>query len=374
MIRRGLMIIMCLMVILSMGGVYATWKYAEVAPLPAEYAVEVALAEFEYGDVYITKIERVDTSGTNIVADLNKTDDTTVSGNIDLGNSRNATATFEITFYNNTDITYYYHEAETLISSNSNIIYEVGDIEKTDPVYSHNYRTITVTYSYNTNNITNTELESSIFFKFVIDKSDIEIVVAKTAVDRFKDILNNVVYDNSYDILDTAMDNRAGWNASSDVTYIGNVSGSSDDDSEVIGALFGAEFMSMDLDGDGVAEPITMMIKREDLDGDSTTGTSYTYTSNGRSVTVDGVEMTLYITAQSLDNVRSGQEITVYAATFTIYSDGTEWVEVVPLTKGTAKANNYNGWGSANSFNTDTWESDDGKTMDELVIQYIKQN
>ena len=48
MIRRGLMIIMCLMVVLSMGGVYATWKYAEMSPQPAEQTVGVSLNVFEY--------------------------------------------------------------------------------------------------------------------------------------------------------------------------------------------------------------------------------------------------------------------------------------------------------------------------------------
>ena len=34
-----------------------------------------------------------------------------------------------------------------------------------------------------------------------------------------------------------------------------------------------------------------------------------------------------------------------------------------------ANANNYSGYGSANSFNTDTWKSDDGKTIEELVAK-----
>ena len=123
----------------------------------------------------------------------------------------------------------------------------------------------------------------------------------------------------------------------------------------------------MDLDGDGKTEPITMMIKRENLDDSTATGTSYTYTSGSRNYTVHGVEMTLYITSKDLDGIRSGASVEVYAATFTILPGQGQWVQVVPLTKGTASANNYSGWGSANSFNTDTWKSDSGKTMSQLM-------
>lgn len=370
---RTVLILCIVLVPLTVSGIFATWVYFS-DPKPIDEEMTAGLGRFVYGDIYITKVEPVGASEGNVTASLEKTGTTTVAGNVDLGRNGNATASFEVTFYNGSDTTYYYHEAETLISSNNNIVYEVIGIEKTDAVEPKTYKTITVTYSYdNKETITGTELESSIIFKFVVDKDSIEIVVARTAVDRFRDILNNIAFEDSYEMLDEAMGNRSGWNPSSDVTYIGNVSGSTDDDSEVIEVLFGTEFMSMDLDGNGVAEPITMMIKRENLDNSIYTGASYTYINRNREYRVEGVEMTLYITAQSLDNVRSGQEITVYAATFTIYSGETEWVDVVPLTKGTASANNYNGslWGDANSFNTDTWESDNRKTMDELVLQYM---
>ena len=151
------------------------------------------------------------------------------------------------------------------------------------------------------------------------------------------------------------------------MTYIGNVAGSSDDDSKVIQTLFGDEFMSMDLDGDGKAEPITIMIKREDIDGNAATGGSYTYTNWFREYTVNGVEMTIYITSENLNNVSNGKSVVVYAASFTKLPNQSEWTDLVPLTKGTANANNYSGYGSANSFNTDTWVSDSGKTIKELA-------
>ena len=117
-----------------------------------------------------------------------------------------------------------------------------------------------------------------------------------------------------------------------------------------------------------------MMIKREDLDGDTTTGDSYTYSTSSwwggsEETTVDGAEMTLYITSADLSNVSNGRSVVVYAAAFTKLPGSDTWTELVPLTKGAADANNYGGYGNANSFNTDTWLSDTGKNIEELVAQ-----
>jgi hypothetical protein len=169
------------------------------------------------------------------------------------------------------------------------------------------------------------------------------------------------------------MNNRSGLNKASVVTYIGNVYGSSSADSTFMKGLFTEEFLSMDLDGDGKEEPITMMIKRENLDGNTATGDDYTYKTSSwgssREQTVEGVEMTLYITSADLSKVSSGRAVVVYAASFTKLPGADTWTALVPMTKGTADTNNYSGYGSANSFNTDTWLSDAGKSMKELARQ-----
>jgi hypothetical protein len=79
-------------------------------------------------------------------------------------------------------------------------------------------------------------------------------------------------------------------------------------------------------------------------------------------------------TGITVAQVSSGQDVVVYAATFTKLPGATEWTELVPLTKGKADANNYGGWGSANSFNTDTWVSDGGKTINTLVAEAKRKN
>ena len=342
---RTLSLMMSLFLLLTVGGVWAVWTYF-TPPEPVEKEITSRLNSFYYPDIYIIEITPKDSG-------LTKTNHTTVQAET-TGN-----ASFEVTFHNGSNVSYYYKEAETL---SGNAAYTVSDIAEKEEVLAGSYKPVTVTFPAGGS--------AEIFFHFVVDKNSIGEVVARTAVDHFRDVLNNVAFDTSYETLDTAMDNRSGMNKASAVTYIGNVSGSNSGDSATINTLFGDEFMSMDLDGDGDTEPITMMIKRENLDNREDTGCTYTYTNYNRQYTVNGAEMTLYITAQDLSSVSSGAEISVYAAVFTKYPGETEWVELVPLTKGVADANNYNGWGSsANSFNTDTWVSDGGQTLRQIVAE-----
>jgi hypothetical protein len=352
---------------LSVGGVFAVWIYPG-APADIEEQVATNLSTFRYGTIYITQVQV--SGGSYASAQSVKVSDLDISSQITLNAAAGSTVVVDVTFYNNTDVNYYYNEAQTVSHNNSSIKYSVSGIEQKDAVAPKTFKTVSVTFSFSGSSTAQRELLSQIHFNFVVDKDSITDVVAQTALDRFRDILNNVAAEDSYDTLDNAMNNRGSFmNKASAVTYIGNVSGSSSADSQVVQSLFGNEFMSMDLDGDGKAEPITIMIKRENLDEDSSTGASYTYSSLGRDTTVDGVEMTLYITAENLSNLSSNKKVTVYAAAFTKAAGSDEWVQITSLAKGTATANNYNGYGSANSFNTDTWVSQDGQTIGALVAQ-----
>ena len=355
--------LIALLIVLSsiaVPGIYALWYYYNV-PSAIDTTVSNSLSQFEYGLIYITQIRQADPAGDHISASAEKIAATNIHADINLGTAANASASYMITFYNSTDTVYYYNEAQTLSKNDSSIAHSVTGIAQKDVVEPKTYRTLTITFT-NGQVATTSPLSADIHFSFVVDKDSIGIIVAKTAVDRFRDILNNVAAADSYSTLETAMNNRGNV---STVTYIGNVTGSGTDDTQIVEDLFGNEFMSMDLDGDGTAERITMMIKRENLDNNVSTGASYTYSSWLGNRTVHGVEMTLYITAEDV----SARSVTVYAATFTIPEGGSEWVEIVPLTKGSASTNNYNSGsiGSKNSFNTDTWTSDGGKTMAQLT-------
>lgn len=351
-----LLIIACTLI----SGVHASWRYFSLASDLNEN-VTSGMHAFTYGPFYITEVEIVGGSYTGAIAA--KSSETHMTTELTLNESQDSTVTVNVTFYNGTDVNYYYNETQTVSSSNSNITYTVSGIEQKEEVPGNTFKTVTVTFGYSGNNVSQRELESELYFHFVVDKESIGAVAAQDAVARFQDVLNNKVSPDSFQALEEAMNNR-GSNASS-VSYIGNVAGANDKDSQVIQDLFTNQFLEMDLDGDGKSEPITLMIKRENLDGNTETGDSYTYQSLfGINRTVDGVEMTIYITSEGFDQ----NKLTVYAATYTLLPGSSEWIQVVPLTKGTATANKYSiGFGGNNSFNTDTWQSTDGKSMDTLT-------
>ena len=48
MIKQYAMILICVILLVSTGGVYATWQYAEIAPKPAGQEIGVSISVFEY--------------------------------------------------------------------------------------------------------------------------------------------------------------------------------------------------------------------------------------------------------------------------------------------------------------------------------------
>jgi hypothetical protein len=364
----GKLIALLLLICLTVTGVSATWVYI-APPTEMQESVGSQLGSFTYGAFYITKKEIK--GGSYSSASFRELGDVNIEADITLNKNTASSLILDVTFYNNTDVTYYYNETRTVSTDNKSIGYTVSGIEQKEAVPAKSFKTLTVTFEYTGSNVSDAELLSELHFNFVVDKDSIGIVAAQTAVTRFKDILNNVVSPNSYQLLEDTM-NKRGTNSSS-VSYIGNVSGAKDADSTFIQSIFTEEFLTMDLDGDGKSEPITLMIKRENLDGNVETGDEYTYsTLFGSKRTVQGVEMTIYITSEGFDK----SSLDVYAATFTKLYGENEWIQVVPLTKGKADANKYSFslLGGNNSFNTDTWLSGEGsKTMDTLTVEAMKE-
>lgn len=48
MIRRFLVITLCIIMVFSVGGVYATWKYSNVGPNPFDFSINIRMGEFEW--------------------------------------------------------------------------------------------------------------------------------------------------------------------------------------------------------------------------------------------------------------------------------------------------------------------------------------
>lgn len=347
---RFLLMILCAVLLLSLSvpGVYAAWQYWD-PPNPMEVPVPTTMGEFKYGLLYITGV--VVDGGAYSTASVRKADELDISANIKLNQNTSSTVKVAVTVYNSTDVSYYYKETETVSASQQTIGYTLSGLEQKQEIPARSYYTFYVTFAFTGNSTSNPNLQAQLHFNFVVDKNSIGTIVAQTAVDRFAEILNDAEL---HKYLTNAMD-ETGFTGRWSNSYVGNVHGATDADSRAIKYLFGDEFMSMDLDGDGKTEPITIMIKRENIDGNTRTGDS------------NGAEMTIYITSVDLSQKSNGSSVAVYAAAFTKRSGSDTWEEIVPLTKGTADVNRYSLIGGGKSFNTDTWESDGGKTIENLA-------
>ncbi len=365
---RTICIVLAIVMLLGIGGLLAAWNYPMMPP--SEETMAPGINAFKYGLLYITKTES--TSG-NIT--LTKTSDTKVTANVALSTDPGATATATVTLYNSTTEPYYFDSIEVLSADNVNIV-ATPSMEKGDEVPAGSYTTLTLSFGYN-GSTANAALNAELNLKFTVEKESVNVIAADIAVQKFADILNNTLSSDDYTTLIDAMDNRdAGWNKGSAISYIGNVSNdgaAGGQDTQALVALFGEELMHLDLDGDGDVDPVTMIIKRENLDNNTATGDTYSYTSGlfNRVTTVPGVEMTIYMTTQDFSLVDNGDTIPVYAATLTKYTGDENWTLILPATLGTAEANNYsNGsYGTANSINTDTWRGPNNTTIKDLIQQ-----
>lgn len=265
-----------------------------------------------------------------------------------LKNNASATVSYQLTFYNNDSVAYAYKETVSPQAGeegydNPNIKYTVSNVKVGQQIAPGEHLTLTVTFSYvNSSDRTDRTLQSVLNFRFVPPS---DIVAVRGADHRFAEILNSpTLLNNLIKRMNTV---TSAWDPSgrSDNSYVGNVVGSTSDDSAVLNQLFtvdGVNYLVMEIEGE--EKPVTVLVKREDLDGKTTTGDE------------DGNEMTIYMTAETIGN----SPVTVYAAVYTKDNtvSGSEWQQVGQLFEGEAETNRYSGWfGSRDSFNTDTWLS-----------------
>ena len=270
-------------------------------------------------------------------------------------------ARFSITVFNNTDVSYYYlamvrgtyttDSGELVAYSNENIVL-TPDIQMGDEIKPGEMLTFNVTASFadNATDTSDPSLTSIIDYQFSTVKPENKDEAAVAGVlERFPEILNTA---ETYEYLISAMNTRPSNRVST--SYIGNVVEAHDQDSAAIEYLFGETMM---LNIDGVNMPVTVMIKRENIDGNRNTGESPGW--------FGGREMTLYITADPLDV--AGAYVPVYAAVYTKNSNSDTWYQLGDVFKGTAKVVTYAGRNGTGSFDTDTWRSTDNKQIEDLV-------
>ena len=287
---------------------------------------------------------------------------TTLSSKATLTSSNSSSVTAEVTVFNNANEVYGFNAVKYLSEaySNENIVWSCS-LKHGDQVEVGKYLTFDVTFSFKDGKaVSNTVLTSAMNFEFLplseLPKDDDSEIAVSGALEQFQNIINNIVANNSFETLIEQMKKYA-ENDRHDESYIGNVGGASDSDIALMEELFQG---NLKLNINGVDTEVTILIKKENVDGKTTTGDA------------DGNEMSIYLTTDDL--TKSGWEVLfgasapVYAAVFSSNNDGETWSQLGQMYEGTAPIIGYDGnRGGSGSFNTDDWKSTDNKTIDAII-------
>lgn len=355
MIRRFLPILLCLLLLSSFGGVYATWYYTTNRVNPEQRNLMVSVNEFDYPEiVYIIDTEYLSGDGaftsTNYYRSVFESAVTVPKG---------TELTFRITVFNNSKVVQGFDGVVSTLEGydNTNIIYTLtnlkrpytvdgvmaDDVTKINPQQRHQYE-ITFKFADNATDFSNATLNSVLNFIFKpFDEISPEHITSPVdgALEAFKKILNT---PEDHARLDGIMDQSSTTGA-----YVGNVVGSSSNDTKVLDELFDGNLHLMLADpqtGELTKTNLTCMIKEEDLDNDGK------------------AEMTIYMTPDDLSDAGIWSTIkNVYIGVFTQVTDTdgtTKWEQLGELYHGTSQCNDYDSNifnGFDQSINTDRWRS-----------------
>ncbi len=339
-------IVLTLMLSLSISGVFALWQYSHAEPTPVNTLLPTRLFTFkEYKGVYIKAVAIVSTSSAS-VDDCSFVTPTFHTSSV-TPSQAGGSVTYKITVHNNTDITYWYsgvtpsldYDHSSLVGANGGISLVTkdhpGDSTATfntdDWVPPQTERDFYVTYTYGASAQGTRSIKVDFNFDIRLDGVH----------DEFLALLNYSRLGEGYYELATLLDQLYAAD--------GTVAISTESHPEMFAKLFSDLMVNID----GEEKQASVVIRRENLDKDSTTGDDYT---NGP----DGCEYTLYIT---VDSKIPGQSSTVYAIAYSRGAGGmgSQWYQIGELYEGTApvKADgsiDYENWKAASK----TYEIADG--------------
>ncbi|MBR5139576.1 MAG: hypothetical protein IKV16_00850 [Clostridia bacterium] len=317
-----LIIIALTVIIIGVPCVSATWRYSSFGPTQKDTVISLGMTEFkeEFRGVYIKAVSVVNTTNAaNIKNDFtlptthNSTSNATQTG---------GSVTYKITVHNNTDVTYWYigeyydnTAQNSLINANRGITITTKDhlsdtsetFNKEDWVPPQTERDFYVTYSYGLN--AQSLAQTSVEFRFHIKMDAVH--------DEFLAVLNNIKSENSYEYLASVMNQQ--------YSKTGSLSITTESHPEVFATLFDDLMVNID----GTDKKASVVIRRENLDKDGTSGDNYS--GGGPS----GCEYTLYITVEPLT---PGTNPTVYAIAYSKGASGMgpDWYQVGELYEGKA--------------------------------------
>lgn len=287
-----------------------------------------------YKGVYITAVEQVRSSGVNI-SDCSFSHPTNHKTTVD-STQNGGWVTYKVTVFNNDDLTYWYVGPRYLpeygnnsllgsyggvtIVTKDHISDSSGTFDNNDWIPPQTERDFYVTYKYDSNAQAVTELMINFHFDIRLD----------AVHDEFVSILNNVFSPTSYDDFSEIFDQLYIESSKTAIT------------TESHPDVFAKYFPDLMVNIDGTEKKASVVIRRENLDGDVTSGDDY---STGPH---KGCEYTLYITVEPLT---PGTNPTVYAIAYSCGADGMgdDWYQVGELYEGTAPVNsdgtiNYSKW------------------------------
>lgn len=315
--------------------------------------------------IYIVAMERSSSSRLDVESATYHTYSTTLDCSISKSErNRAGTVTYKLTVFNNTPYEYAYRDVyyQEDLESNGSIGSGITVSCSLDGV-SAAYKKIapgatmdlTVTYSLSTSMDRNKTYRTIVNLRFGINVDSLE-QAHDVLMEKFAEILNSASsYAELTDKINDKFDGNQEWTSN----FIGNVDGSNTADSVTMNNLFGGRLQMVIGDQQ---QTVTALIKHEPVDGDDTTGDSYTVTyNNGSQQTRVGCEYTIYLTTAKLNAWSFGTYPEVYAAVFTCNQnpDGSlgEWYLKGQLYQGTARVVGYMGEESGGSFDTGTWRS-----------------
>ena len=299
---------------------------------------------------------------------------TTINSTINRARTGSCKVVYNVTVYNNTNLTYTYRDfyyqtnlegynGNNSLSTTNNrskigvTVSLANETAANKIVKPGETKTFTVTYTVGSGLSANTDWATRLNLRFGInvdgEKEALDVIEKK-----FLDILNtNTTYNQLIDALDNKYDGRQEWTSN----YIGNVVGSSSEDSVALNTLFAGQ-LQITVGEDQM--DATVLVKHENLDGNRSTGDDYVAVNKngaGSPFYGYGCEMTLYLTVDPLN--RAGAYVPVYAVVFTCDRDAngnkiSDWYRIGSTYAGTANVVTYDGGNGTGSFVTDNWVAD----------------
>ena len=275
--------------------------------------------------------------------------------------SSGGSITYRITLHNNTSVTYWYvkqdfyaeYESNSLIGKTDGITVITKDhpndtaetFNSSDWIPPQTFRDIYVTYTFGKNAQSYPTTLINLLFGVKMD----------SVQDSFLSILNDTSPGGSYEYLRQQFDKKY---AETGQKVLANVGA----EAEIFNTLFGAN-LTVNIDGNDV--PVTVMIRRDNVD-DKSTGDSYS--GSGPS----GCEYTIYITVDELNSTSGKAE--VYAVS---YSKGGaagsgSWYQLGQLYEGTASVIDYTKEeGMQGAIDISTWTASPAKYVLANGITYL---